>query len=120
VLLAEDNPVNQKVASALLERLGCRVEIASSGAEAVRMLEQFPFDLVLMDCQMPEMDGFEATRRIRRLGGAGRLPIVALTAAALPEDRERCFAAGMDAYLTKPIRLEQLRECLGRFFGASA
>jgi two-component system sensor histidine kinase/response regulator len=118
VLVAEDNPVNQKVASALLARLGCRVEVAANGAEAVQKVRQFAYDLVLMDCQMPEMDGFAATREIRRLdGAASRIPIVALTAAAMPEDRERCFASGMDGYLSKPIRLEQLRDCLAGIFG---
>jgi len=118
VLVAEDNPVNQKVASALLARLGCRVEVAASGAEAVQKVRQLAYDLVLMDCQMPEMDGFAATREIRRLdGAASRVPIVALTAAAMPEDRERCFASGMDGYLSKPIRREQLRDCLAGIFG---
>jgi PAS domain S-box-containing protein len=121
VLLAEDNAINQKVACAFLARLGCRVEVAANGVEAVRMIREAPFDLVLMDCQMPEMDGFVATRIIRGSdGSAGHVPIVALTAAAMREDRERCLASGMDAYLSKPIRLEDLRTCLSRILGPDA
>jgi two-component system, sensor histidine kinase and response regulator len=110
VLLAEDNPVNQEVATAMLEDIGCRVTVVSNGALAVRAVTRECFDLVVMDCQMPELDGFAATRRIRELlqprerdVEAYRLPIVAVTAHAMEGDRERCLAAGMDDYLTKPF-----------------
>ena len=113
VLLAEDNVFNQKVALATLDRLGCRVDTVANGAEALRMATDFPYDVILMDCQMPEMDGFTATGHIRRLGGAaGDTPIVALTAHALMGDKERCLAAGMNDYLTKPFRTGELRDKL--------
>jgi len=111
VLLAEDNAVNRKIAVRILERLGCSVEVASNGREAVECAARAPFDVVLMDCQMPEMDGYQAAAEIRnRLGTA--LPIVALTAHALAGDRDRCLAAGMDDYLTKPVRVESVRAVL--------
>jgi signal transduction histidine kinase/ActR/RegA family two-component response regulator len=126
VLLAEDNPVNAKLAVRLLERLGCRVEVASNGREAVDMIRSMPFELVFMDCQMPEMDGFEATRVIRewerttREPGSTRerLPVVALTANAMQGDRERCLEAGMDAYLAKPIDRAELARVLAEWGGA--
>ncbi len=110
VLLAEDNAVNQRVAQRFLERLGHTVTVANHGREAVECWRQQPFDLVLMDVQMPEMDGFEAVAEIRAAERAGgnRTPVVALTAHAMSGDRERCLAAGMDGYLTKPVRLAQL------------
>jgi signal transduction histidine kinase/CheY-like chemotaxis protein len=119
-LLAEDNAVNAKLAVRLLERLGCRVDVASDGREAVRMVQSIPFDIVFMDCQMPEMDGFEATKAIRewertsRIDGpsATRLKIVALTANAMQGDRERCLEAGMDDYITKPIARSDLARVL--------
>jgi CheY-like chemotaxis protein len=106
ILLAEDNPVNQMVAARLLERRGHRVTVAANGREAVAAVEREEFDLVLMDVQMPEMDGFEATAAIRKAEtGTGRhLPIFALTARAMKGDAERCRLAGMDGYLPKPIR----------------
>jgi CheY-like chemotaxis protein len=106
ILLAEDNPVNQVVAVRLLERRGHRVTVAVNGREAATAVSREPFDLVLMDVQMPEMDGFEATATIRREeAGSGRhLPIFAMTAHAMKGDAERCRAAGMDGYLPKPIR----------------
>jgi CheY-like chemotaxis protein len=120
VLLAEDNVVNAKLAVRLLERLGCRVDVASNGHEALKMVQSIPFDLVFMDCQMPEMDGFEATRAIRAWEGnsrvdtspATRLPIVALTANAMQGDRERCLEAGMDDYITKPLSRADLQRVL--------
>ncbi len=118
VLVVEDNLVNQRTLAHLLERHGHRVSVAANGRECLRALADQPFDIVLMDVQMPEMDGLEATREIRRLerseglGAAGsegaRLPIVAVTAHASPEDRKRCLEAGMDAHLTKPVRSAEL------------
>lgn len=108
ILLVEDNAVNQLVAKGMLSKLGCQVEIAVNGAQAVAMLEHQAFDLVLMDCNMPVMDGYEATRRIRQNGRWPHLPIIALTANAMPEERERCKAAGMSDYLAKPFRREDL------------
>jgi CheY-like chemotaxis protein len=106
VLVAEDNVVSQRVATRLLERLGCRVEVAASGLEVLKKLEAESYDLVFMDCRMPEMDGYEATREIRRreVRNAARTPIVAMTAHALPGDREKCLEAGMDDFVAKPIR----------------
>ena len=116
ILLAEDNPVNQKVTSKLLERDGHRVVSADSGAEALALLESGkPFSLVLMDLQMPEMDGFEATKRIRSVPGFKSLPVIALTAHAMKGDRERCLSAGMDDYLVKPIAVDRLREVVARW-----
>jgi CheY-like chemotaxis protein len=114
ILLAEDNEVNQRLAVHLLERLGHRVQLAGNGAEAVELFERSPFDLVLMDIQMPGMDGEEATRRIREIEAnrEGRVPIVAMTAHAMRGDRERFLAAGMDEYISKPIDQERLRELL--------
>ncbi|WP_342244438.1 hybrid sensor histidine kinase/response regulator [Pseudomonas sp. OTU5201] len=108
VLLVEDNAVNQLVAKGMLTKLGCEVLLAGHGAEALSRLEQTAVDLVLMDCNMPVMDGYEATRRIRQSGRWPDLPIIALTANALPDERERCRAAGMDDYLAKPFRREEL------------
>jgi PAS domain S-box-containing protein len=121
ILLAEDNPVNQRVALRMLEKLGASVEIARNGHEAVEWALGADFDLILMDCQMPEMDGFEATRLVR----AGPSPrsgvtIAALTANAMSGDRERCLAAGMDDFLAKPIDSEKLAGLLGRAFGGRA
>ena len=119
VLLAEDNNVNQLVARRLLERLGCVVELANNGREAISHYAARTYDIVMMDCQMPEMDGFEATREIRALersrGPHGRTPIVALTANAMQGDREQCLAAGMDDYLSKPFTAEELHNMLARW-----
>ena len=116
VLLAEDNPINQKVAVHLLGRLGYGVDLAENGAEAVEMVQRRDYDIVLMDCQMPVMDGFEATRTIRSLNSrVARIPIVAVTANALPGEREKCLAAGMDDYVPKPVSKETLDEALARW-----
>ncbi|WP_397456063.1 response regulator [Pseudomonas versuta] len=112
VLLVEDNPVNQLVAKGMLGKLGCDVVIAAHGGEALSQLERSNFDLVLMDCNMPVMDGYEATRQIRQSGRWPQLPIVALTANAMPEERERCRTAGMNDYLAKPFRREELEALL--------
>jgi signal transduction histidine kinase/CheY-like chemotaxis protein len=112
VLLVEDNPVNQMVAKGMLAKLGYQVLVAAHGAEALEVLEQEPIDLILMDCNMPVMDGYEASRRIRSNGRWPELPIVALTANALSDERERCRAAGMNDYLAKPFRREELAAML--------
>ena len=119
VIVAEDNPVNQEIAREYLEALGCQVSIANTGREVVTALENRQFDLVLMDCQMPEMDGFEAARQIRQAemrSAAKRIPIIALTANALEGDRERCLEAGMDDYLSKPFKEYQLIDVLSNWF----
>jgi two-component system, sensor histidine kinase and response regulator len=115
VLLVEDNFVNQKVAVRFLERLGCTVEVAGHGAEGVAACQQRHFDIVLMDLQMPVMDGMTATRKIREWETTGHIPIIALTANAMTGDRELCEAAGMDGYLTKPIEVERLRSILAKY-----
>ena len=112
ILLVEDNPVNQLVAKGMLGKLGADVMVVAHGAEALDQLELNRFDLVLMDCNMPVMDGYEASRHIRRSGRWPDLPIVALTANAMPEERERCRAAGMNDYLAKPFRREELAAML--------
>ncbi len=119
VLLVEDNPVNQLVAKGMLGKLGCEVTTAAHGGEALDQLEQRDFDLVLMDCNMPVMDGYEASRQIRRNGRWPQLPIVALTANAMSEERERCRAAGMSDYLAKPFRREELAALLDLWIPAT-
>ncbi|MGE8151713.1 response regulator [Pseudomonas vancouverensis] len=119
VLLVEDNPVNQLVAKGMLGKLGCEVTTAAHGAEALDQLELKAFDLVLMDCNMPVMDGYEASRQIRRSGRWPQLPIVALTANAMSEERERCRAAGMSDYLAKPFRREELAALLDLWIPAT-
>jgi CheY-like chemotaxis protein len=109
VLVVEDNNVNQLVVLGQLQRLGHEAVVASGGIPALDLVRDEVFDLVLMDCQMPDIDGYTATRRIRQLeGAAARVPIIAITAHALPGEREKCLAAGMNDYLAKPVSLEQL------------
>jgi len=116
ILLVEDNPVNQAVAEAILTRAGYSVVIAGNGREAVETLKNKDFDVVLMDVQMPEMDGFEATGEIRKLSGAkAKVPIIAMTAHAMAGDREKCLEAGMDDYVSKPINSAELREVIERW-----
>jgi CheY-like chemotaxis protein/HPt (histidine-containing phosphotransfer) domain-containing protein len=122
ILVAEDNPVNQVVAARLLERRGHRVTVAANGREAVAAVERERFDLVLMDVQMPEMDGFEATHRIRRPESAvlsHDIPVVAMTAHAMAGDRESCLEAGMDDYVSKPIDPRVLAEVIARWLSAT-
>jgi CheY-like chemotaxis protein/HPt (histidine-containing phosphotransfer) domain-containing protein len=115
ILLAEDNPMNQMVALRLLQRLGHGADVASNGVEALEALERKPYDVVLMDVQMPELDGLDASRRIcERWPEETRPRIIAMTANAMPEDREACFAAGMNDYVAKPIRAEELAQALKR------
>ncbi|MCA9514313.1 MAG: response regulator [Myxococcales bacterium] len=119
VLVAEDNPTNQKVAFVMLEKLGCTVEVAGDGREALELLDGGAFDLVLMDCQMPHVDGYDVAREVRTWGGRFEtLPIIAVTANALAGDRERAEAAGMNDYLTKPITRDALAAVLKRWLPA--
>jgi CheY-like chemotaxis protein len=121
ILLAEDNEINQIVAAEVLMKAGYQVDIVGDGRKAVQALAAGTYDLVLMDCQMPEMDGFAATAEVRRLARPGdrRMPIVALTANAVQGDRERCLAAGMDAYLTKPLDPRTMVETLEGFLATA-
>jgi len=124
ILVVDDNAVNQKVASVMLQRYGCMVDVAASGIEACSMVNMLPYDLVLMDCQMPEMDGYDATRTIRKreadLRVKKRLPIIALTANAMEGNADKCLASGMDDFLSKPIRPEALLEKLGQYLPRAA
>lgn len=116
VLLAEDNIVNQKIGLRLLEKCGCRVDLAANGREAAEMAERFSYDLIFMDCSMPEMDGYEATRTIRTAEHNGaQTPIVALTAHAVAGTREECLASGMSDYVTKPVTMDVLEQALVRW-----
>jgi CheY-like chemotaxis protein len=114
VLVAEDNEINRAVAKALLAKRGLRTEVAHNGLEAVQMAVAKDYAAILMDCQMPELDGYEATRRIRAAEN-GHVPIIAMTAHSMKGDRERCLAAGMDDYLSKPVRNDQLDEAIKRW-----
>lgn len=115
VLLAEDNISSRKVAQEMLKRLGYRADVACNGLEVLQALEQEDFDVVLMDLRMPELDGLEATRIIRQRWPESKLKIIALTAHALPGNREKCLEAGMDGYISKPLRKEELARELDRF-----
>ncbi len=118
VLVAEDNIVNQKVAAKMLERLGLRADVAGNGREAVEMFELVPYDVVLMDCHMPEMDGYAATAEIRRRHQNRRVPIIAMTAEVMEGCRESCIQAGMDDYVAKPVKLQDLSEALSKWIPA--
>jgi CheY-like chemotaxis protein len=123
VLLADDNELNRQLAAILLLRLGCVVDEAENGAEALALFAQRPYALVLMDCMMPELDGFAATARLRafeQATGRARTPVLALTASAIEGDRERCLAAGMDDYLAKPFTFEQFEAAVRRWVAGAS
>jgi two-component system sensor histidine kinase/response regulator len=121
ILVVEDTPLNQEILSSQLDILGYSCEIAENGPSALKKLESNPYSLILMDCQMPEMDGFEVTSRIRKNEtGSARTPIIAATAFALAGDREKCLAAGMDDYLSKPIKTEELKRVLNKWLPAGS
>ena len=115
VLLVEDNPVNQTVIEAMLRSLGYRVSLVGDGAQAVHQVSQQHYAAILMDCRLPIMDGYEATRQIRHLPGCAELPIIALTANALQGDREACLQSGMNDYLAKPFKRADLQQILQRW-----
>ena len=112
ILLAEDNAVNQKLALRILEQMGYRADVASNGIEAIESIERQVYDVILMDVQMPDMDGLDATRTIRKLTKVTQPHIIAMTANAMEGDREMCLAAGMNDYISKPIRIPELVEAL--------
>ena len=121
VLVAEDSPVNQIVAVRALERCGYRAQVVGDGTEALRALAAGRYAAVLMDCQMPQMDGYEATIQLRRHeGNARRTPVIAMTAHAMQDDVDRCLAAGMDDYISKPLRFQVLADTLRRWIPAYA
>jgi CheY-like chemotaxis protein len=120
VLLVEDNPVNQLVATRMCAKLGYRIDVVGNGLEALAAVNQIPYDTILMDVHMPEMDGLEATRRIREFVPAERNPyIIAMTASAMESDRQACVAAGMDDYTPKPVTMESLEGALQRAWVAT-
>jgi len=116
--VAEDNPVNQKVAQAILRKMGIRADVVANGQEAINELRIIPYDLVLMDCQMPDIDGFEATSIIRKEASGvlnPHIPIIAMTASTMQGDRERCIRAGMNDFVAKPVKPGELAEVLARW-----
>jgi two-component system, sensor histidine kinase and response regulator len=115
VLVAEDNAVNQLLVRRMFEKIGIRIDLAANGREAVQMATEFEYDIIFMDCSMPELDGYEATAILRGQSRDRRIPIVAITANAMSEDRARCLEAGMDDHLTKPVRIEDIRTALERW-----
>jgi CheY-like chemotaxis protein len=121
VLVVEDNVINRKLVQCMLEKLGCLVSLAEDGAQALDAAGRLEFDLVLMDWQMPGMDGLETTRRLKQLWSPDRqVPVVALTASAMEGDRAACLDAGMSDYLTKPLRIAELSSVLDRWCGVAA
>lgn len=121
VLVVEDNIVNQTVARRMLERLGVRVDVSANGREAAEMVQLLPYDVVFMDCQMPEMNGYEATTEIRRREAPHqRMPIIAMTAEAIAGSREQCIEAGMDDFIPKPVKIEDLVEALEKWISPRA
>lgn len=119
VLVVEDNQVNQKLLTRLLQKSGCHCDVVANGAEAIKAVQELPYHLVFMDYYMPVMDGVEAATEIRKLFTSGQLPIIAVTANASVQDRERCFAAGMDDYVTKPVRPNQLQKLLRKYLAST-
>lgn len=117
VLVVEDNPVNQRISRGLLQRLGFQVDLASDGQEGVEKWASGRYDAIIMDCQMPVLDGYSATIKIRELErtkAARRMPIIALTAHSMPDDRRKCFESGMDEFLTKPIAIAALGHAIDK------
>ncbi len=116
ILVAEDNPVNQMVAEKLLNKLGCTCLIANNGQECIEMLAENNYDLILMDCMMPVLDGIEATRRIRAARNTTtNIPIIAFTANAMKSDQEACYAAGMDDFISKPVTVDRMKDMLAKW-----
>ncbi len=117
ILLVEDFVINQEITKEIMQMMECEVDIAEDGTDAVEMVQDNEYDLIIMDINMPEMDGYEATRQIRKMGN--KTTIVALTANALQGDREKCLEAGMDDYIAKPVKGESLEEMMNKYFDAA-